>query len=193
MKQGPRALWPWLGALVTIAACGDDGATADATTATEVGDTITTEVGDTITTEVGDTVMPDTVADIRPDVVIPDPPDCGSGVLITREGSKDGVSFRLDRCMPQICGGGCPVSSPQLVIVHPGGTDVGLAAQIEYGKTHHNWMDSLVATLPDRRLRWMVVFDFDDGMVEQHTVAIDALDDSPILAPITFAIDPHAD
>ncbi|MBN1947214.1 MAG: hypothetical protein JW797_16200 [Bradymonadales bacterium] len=124
------------------------------------------------------------------DVEIPPPPDCGDWALVTREGWNDEVSFRLDRCMPQICGGGCPVSSPQLIVVTAQRTYVATSEVIVYTQTHHNWLDSLVATLSDCRITWRVEFTFEEQLLELHYIAIETLDGTPILEETVFEIDP---
>lgn len=214
MQPASRASIVLLVITSALLACGDDADTRDATDTTTVTEVTTTDATttdttttDTTTTDATSTDATTTDAtttdatstdatttdatDVSADVVIPPPPDCGDGLLITREGASGDVWFRLERCMPMICGGGCPVSSPQLVITHAGRTDVATSDLIVYTKTHHNWLDSLVATLPDRKLLWRVEFDFEDGLVERHILAIEALDGSPILLETTIAIRPH--
>jgi len=95
----------------------------------------------------------------------------------TADGS---VEFELERCMNLICGGGCPVSSVYLRVVYAGRTDEAWDEQIDYTQTHHNWYDSLTATLPERSLRWHVRQN-PDAPGEEHLVGIDATDGSPIL------------
>lgn len=150
---------------------------------------------DTASDTPGDAVSdaaPPAPADARADVALPPPPTClGDDLLVTREGTNGDVSFRLDRCMPSICGGGCPVYSPQLTVVTPDRTCVALSDDIVYTKTHHNWGDSLVATLSDVRVTWRVEFDFDEGMVELHYVAIESIDGAPVLAETLFRIEPY--
>jgi len=165
--------------------CSDGGGTAD-TRPDSVDDTAPDASGDTTAdsaTEAGG----DTGADAA-DVVVPPPPDCGEGLSIERSADDGTVAFELYRCMPQICGGGCPVSQPQLVLRANGHVDVATPDTIEYTKTHHNWADALVATLPDRRLRWRVEFDFSEGMVERHFVSSETLDGTPILAETSFEL-----
>ncbi|HEY3497634.1 MAG TPA: hypothetical protein VGK73_23210, partial [Polyangiaceae bacterium] len=97
--------------------------------------------------------------------------------------STDGsIDFELQRCMATVCGGGCQVYSVYFRITHDGRTDEAVDEQIEYTQTHHNWSDSLTATLPDRTLRWRVGITEPFGM--EDTVAIDALDGSPILEDV---------
>jgi len=137
-------------------------------------------------------VAPDAPADAVADVTLPPPPACqGENLLVTREGTNGDVSFRLDRCLPPICGGGCPVYSPQLTVVTPGRTWIALPADITYNQTHHNWQDSLSALLPDARITWRVEFDFDEGLVERHFVAVETLDGAPVLPETLFSIAPY--
>jgi hypothetical protein len=165
---------------MAFTACGDDDSNSPGQDAGDSLDQLDT----------GD--APDTANDPdQAEVDIPGPPDCGDGVLVTREATNGDVAFRLDRCMAPVCGGGCPVTSPQLIVVTPGHTDVATSDVIAYTQTHHNWLDSLVATLPDRRIDWHVEFVFEDSLVERHTISIEALDGSPILDETVFEIESY--
>jgi hypothetical protein len=95
--------------------------------------------------------------------------------------AASGVSFVLRRCTAPICAGGCDTYPIYFSLTHDGMTDVADArGAFMYMQTHHNWMDSLVATLPDRRLRWRV--EFDGGCTLTHFVSAETLDGTPILA-----------
>lgn len=96
--------------------------------------------------------------------------------------SEDGaVSYLMDSCIqvPELCVGGCYVFSASFSLSYLGRTDHASSAQVEYTSTHHNWSDSLVATLPDRRLFWRT--DFDSGGSDTMTVAVEGLDGVVIL------------
>ena len=66
------------------------------------------------------------------------------------------VAFLLRFCQANACGGGCERYPIDFSLTFDGATWNATRPQIEYTVTHHNWYDSLVATLPDRRLRWRV-------------------------------------
>jgi hypothetical protein len=69
--------------------------------------------------------------------------------------STDGtVSFELERCVELCVAGGCRVQALAFALTYGGATHRASASQLSYSATHHNWTDSLVASLPDRRLRW---------------------------------------
>ena len=71
--------------------------------------------------------------------------------------STDGsVSFELERCGELCVAGGCRVQPLAFSLTYGGATYRATASQIEYSATHHNWTDSLVATIADRRLRWRI-------------------------------------
>jgi hypothetical protein len=81
-------------------------------------------------------------------------PESQERVTIQGTSADGSVGFVLHRCMSQICAGGCGVYDVHLSLCYDGRTDEAGSDQIEYTLTHHNWDDSLVATLSDRRLSW---------------------------------------
>jgi len=81
----------------------------------------------------------------------------------TAASASGDVSYVLDRCMWMICAGGCDVSRVSFSLTYGGRTDSASGDDIVYTRTHHNWNDSLVATLPDRVLEWRVAFSLDGG------------------------------
>lgn len=94
------------------------------------------------------------------------------------------VSYVLNRCASNPCGGGCDIGQVSFALSYDGRTDAGKNAGIAYTKTHHNFDDSLVVTLPDRVLKWRVVgvFPPGSGIKLKFFVRVDTLDGAPILA-----------
>jgi hypothetical protein len=101
-------------------------------------------------------------------------PDGMVRVVVLGRTVDESVEFELERCMSEVCGGGCAVDAVYFRITFEGRTDEAWDDDLDYTRTHHNWGDSLTATLPDRTLRWRV-------NVNDNYVAIDATDASPIL------------
>ncbi len=98
--------------------------------------------------------------------------------------SADGaVRYVLDRCaVSRICAGGCAIAEASFTLTYGGRTDNARGADITYTRTHHNWNDSLVATLPDRVLRWKVVVDeASPTFVMKAFVQVDTSQGTPIL------------
>jgi hypothetical protein len=98
----------------------------------------------------------------------------------TARSAEGDVSYVLDRCMWMVCAGGCDVTDVSFSLTYGGRTDFARGDEVAYTRTHHNWNDSLVATLPDRLLRWRVVFSLDDGTLTPY-VSVEARGGAVIL------------
>jgi hypothetical protein len=122
--------------LLIVAGCGDDGSAADAGTDAGVDGAVDagSDAGGPMTCEPAEWLF-------------------RSHAGQTDDGS---VAFSLRFCQANACGGGCERYPIDFSLTFDGATWTAIRPQIEYTVTHHNWYDSLVATLPDRRLRWRV-------------------------------------
>ena len=69
------------------------------------------------------------------------------------------VRWALNRCAWNVCAGGCAVGDVYFALTYNGRSDAARGSDIAYTRTHHNWNDSLIATLPDRVLKWRIVVD----------------------------------
>jgi hypothetical protein len=97
------------------------------------------------------------------------------------------VSFDLRRCIRLCPAGGCEAYAFYYALRHDGTTHTASRReQIEYTVTHHNWQDSAVATLADRRIRWRTDFELDTGDVI-YFVSSETLDGTPILPETLIA------
>ena len=94
--------------------------------------------------------------------------------------SADGqVSFILDRCTAGGCGGGCQIGQVYFALTYHGRTDAAKGADVTYMKTHHNFLDSLVAGLPDRVLKWRTTYAFPPPA--RYFVSVETRQGVPIL------------
>ena len=97
------------------------------------------------------------------------------------------VSFDLRRCIRLCPAGGCEAYAFYYALRHDGATHTAdRREQIEYTVTHHNWQDSAVATLADRRIRWRTDYDLMTGAMVYY-VSAETLDGTPLLAETLIA------
>ncbi len=93
------------------------------------------------------------------------------------------VRFVLDRCERNVCAGGCDIFGVYFALTYDGRTDAAKGSDIAYTRTHHNWHDSLVATLPDRVLKWRIVVDeLAPVFAPKQYVSVETLAGAAILA-----------
>src|SRR5262245_46516572 len=97
------------------------------------------------------------------------------------------VSFDLRRCIRLCPAGGCEAYAFYYALRHDGATHIAdRREQIEYTVTHHNWQDSAVATLADRRIRWRIDYDLGTGAMVYY-VSSERLDGTPLLPETLIA------
>jgi hypothetical protein len=93
------------------------------------------------------------------------------------------VRYVMDRCSRNVCAGGCDIGAVSFALTYAGRTDAAKGSDIAYTRTHHNWNDSLVATLPDRVLKWRIVVDeLAPVFPPKQFVSVETLAGDPILA-----------
>lgn len=149
--------------------------------------------------ESGSKSLPDAAIDGSPGGTVATDPNitCRSGQqkLWHQTGkSADGqVRSVLNRCASNLCGGGCGIGTVGFAVTYNGRTDAAKGASIKYTKTHHNFDDSLVATLPDRVLKWRINGDPIDpngpAFQARYFVSVETLDGTPLLAETQVVAD----